>query len=119
MAYILGVAGSPFYEAMACGAKAEAQKLRVDLKVSAPSQFAPAQQTPVLDATIAGHPQALAIVPTDASALNAGIQQAEAQGIKVFTADEVTTATSGLASQILSDNEAGGVQVADQLAPPR
>lgn len=116
MTYILGVSGSPFYEAMACGAKSEAQKLAVSLKVTAPSQFAAAQQTPVLDAAISSHPGALAIVPTDPSALNSGIQQAESQGIKVLTADETTSVTSGLTSQILSDNEGGGAQVADELA---
>ena len=116
VAYILGVAGSPFYEAMACGAKAEAAKLGVSLKVSAPTQFAPAQQAPVLDAAIATHPQALVIVPTDVSALDSGIKQAESAGIKVLTADESISRPQGLTSQILSNNVAGGAQVADQLA---
>ncbi len=40
VALVLGVKGSPFYEAMACGAQAKAQELGLTLTVSAGAQFA-------------------------------------------------------------------------------
>lgn len=113
---IVGVNGSPFYEAMACGAKAEAKSLGVSLKVGAPSTFAPAQQLPILDASIAAHPKAIILVPTDPTGLNSAAQQVVQAGIKLITADQTLSNTSGVSTQILSDNVAGGEQAADKLA---
>src|SRR5690348_11333602 len=56
VALVVGVNGSPFYEALACGAQAEAKKLGLSLKVSAPAQFAADAQIPVVDAVTAAHP---------------------------------------------------------------
>lgn len=113
---IVGVNGSPFYEAMACGAKAEASSLGVSLKVGAPSSFAPAQQLPILDASIAAHPKAIILVPTDPTALNSAAQQVTQAGIKLVTADQTLSNTSGVSTQILSNNVAGGAQAADAMA---
>ena len=113
---IVGVNGSPFYEAMACGAKAEAASLHVTLKVAAPSQFAPAQQLPLLDAAISAHPSAIALVPTDPKALDTAAQQAVHAGIKLLTADQVLSQTAGVSTQILSNNIAGGAQIANEMA---
>lgn len=113
---IVGVNGSPFYEAMACGAKAEAAALHVTLKVAAPSEFAPAQQLPLVDAAISAHPSAIALVPTDPKALDAAAQQAIHAGIKLLTADQVLSQTTGVSTQILSNNIAGGAQIANEMA---
>ena len=116
MQLIVGVSGSPFYEAMQCGAKQEAASLGVDLKIAAPSQFAAAQQLPLLNAATSAHPDAIAIVPTDPVALNAGVQAAIKAGIKVLTVDQTLSNTSGILTQIISNNEAGGKQAADEMA---
>lgn len=116
VSFILGISGSPFYEAMGCGAKAEAKQLGVSVKVAAPSQFAAAQQVPIVDSAISAHPNAIVLVPTDPSGLNGAAQQVVAAGIKLVTADETLSNTSGVATQVLSDNVAGGQQVADGMA---
>jgi ribose transport system substrate-binding protein len=100
---------------MICGAKAEATKLGVTLNVGAPTQFAPAQQIPVVDAAIASHPSAIVLVPTDPTALNATAKQIVSGGIKLVTADTNLSQTSGVSTQVLSNNIAGGAEVAVEL----
>ena len=50
VALVLGVKGSPFYQALACGAQAKAKELGLALTVSAPDQFAADLQIPVVNA---------------------------------------------------------------------
>ena len=52
---VLGVKGSPFYQALACGAKAKAKELGLALTVSAPDQFAADSQIPVVNADRGDH----------------------------------------------------------------
>ena len=113
---VLAVSGSPFYEAMACGATAEAKQLGVALKVSAPSQFSPVQQLPILNAAISSHPSAIVLVPTDAKALNSSLHVAERAGIKIVTTDEALSSLAGISSEILSNNSAGGALIGDEMA---
>jgi ribose transport system substrate-binding protein len=115
VALILGVNGSPFYEALACGASDEAKKQGLTLSVSAPTQFAADQQVPVVDAVTARHPAVAVIVPTDTQALVAPMRALAKSGVQVVTADQTLNDTSFLKAQIETDNALGGKLAADEM----
>lgn len=116
VALVLGSSGSPFYQAMQCGAQAKAEELGLSLTVSAADQFAADAQIPVVNAVTAAGPQVAAIVPTDMQALLPPMRELSDRGTKVITVDQTLADTSFLQTQILTDNEAGGALAADQLA---
>jgi ribose transport system substrate-binding protein len=111
-----GVKGSPFYEAMACGAQAEAKKLGVKLTTSAPDQFDASQMAPLLDSVTAQHPDAELVVPVDKTALNSNLTQMKAAGIKIVELDQTVSDNSLVVSRIASNDSAGGKLGADTLA---
>jgi len=113
---ILGSSGSPFYQAMQCGAMERAEELGLELTVSAADRFAADAQIPVVDALTAAAPDVAAIVPTDMQALIAPMRQMAERGTKVMTVDQTLADVSFLETQILTDNEAGGAMAAEQLA---
>jgi ribose transport system substrate-binding protein len=115
MALVLGVKGSPFYQALACGAKAKAKELGITLTISAPDQFAADSQVPVVNAVTATAPAVAAIVPTDMQALIAPMKQLHERGTKVITVDQTIGDASFVQTQILTDNEAGGKLAADAM----
>jgi ribose transport system substrate-binding protein len=114
--FIQGVAGDPFYETMACGAKAEAAKDNVDLTVQGAKNWDVSLQIPLLNSVIATHPDALFIAPNDSNALIQPLKQATSAGIKVVLVDTTLTDTSFVSSAIASDNLKGGETAADALA---
>ena len=115
MALVLGVKGSPFYEALACGAQAEAKARNIALQVSAPDQFAADAQVPVIDAVAATKPTIAAIVPTDVQALVEPMRRLAGMGTKIITVDQTIRDTSFVATQILTDNRAGGGLAAEEM----
>jgi ribose transport system substrate-binding protein len=114
-ALVLGVKGSPFYQALACGAKAKAKELGLALTISAPDQFAADSQIPVVNAIAATTPVVAAIVPTDAKALIAPMKQLADRGTKIVTIDQTIEDSSFVQTQILTDNAQGGRLAADAL----
>jgi len=114
--FVEGVAGDPFYETMACGAKAEAAKDNVDLTVQGAKNWDVSLQIPLLNSVIATHPGALFIAPNDSNALIQPLKQATSAGIKVVLVDTTLGDTSFVASAIASDNLKGGETAADALA---
>ncbi|MGO7119473.1 ABC transporter substrate-binding protein [Rhizobium leguminosarum] len=112
VALVLGVKGSPFYQALQCGAQAKAKELGLTLTVSAPDQFAADSQIPVVNAVTATKPDVAAIVPTDTQALVAPMKQLADMGAKVITVDQTINDTSFVQTQVLTDNEAGGKMAA-------
>jgi ribose transport system substrate-binding protein len=114
--FIEGVAGDPFYETMACGAKAQATKSNVDLTVQGAKNWDVSLQIPLLNSVIATRPDALFIAPNDSAALVQPLKQATAAGIKVILVDTTLSDTSFVSSAIASDNYQGGVVAADALA---
>jgi len=116
VALVLGSSGSPFYQAMQCGAQAKAKELGLNLNVSAADQFAADAQIPVVNAVTAAGPQVAAIVPTDMQALLPPMRELSDRGTKVITVDQTIADAGFLKTQILTDNEAGGALAADQLA---
>jgi ribose transport system substrate-binding protein len=115
IALVLGVKGSPFYQALACGAKAKAKALGLALTISAPDQFAADSQIPVVNAIAATTPVVAAIVPTDAKALIAPMKQLADRGTKIVTIDQTIEDSSFVQTQILTDNAQGGRLAADAL----
>jgi ribose transport system substrate-binding protein len=114
--FVQGVAGDPFYETMACGAKAEAAKDNVELTVQGAKNWDVSLQIPLLNSVIAAKPDALFIAPNDSSALVQPLKQATAANIKVVLVDTTLSDTSFVASAIASDNVKGGAAAADALA---
>ncbi|MGB7976444.1 MAG: ABC transporter substrate-binding protein [Roseiarcus sp.] len=112
---MLGVKGSPFYQALACGAKAKAKELRLALTISAPDQFAADSQIPVVNAVAATTPAVAVIVPTDAKALIAPMKQLADRGTKIVTVDQTIEDNSFVQTQILTDNAQGGRLAADAI----
>src|ERR1700722_17069483 len=106
VAVVLGVKGSPFYQALACGAQAKARELGLDLTVSAPDQFAADSQIPVVNAVAATRPPVAAVVPTDMQALVEPLRQLNGRGTNVITVDQTVSDLSFVKTQILTDNNA-------------
>ena len=115
VALVLGVKGSPFYEALACGAKSEASKLGLNLTVSAPDQFAADSQVPVVNAVAARKPGVAALVPTDAQALMAPVTNLTRAGTKVITVDQTLADPKAAQAAIITDNEKGGKLAAEEM----
>lgn len=115
VALVVGVKGSPFYQALQCGAEAKAKELGLTLTVSAPDQFAADSQIPVVNAVAATKPAVAVIVPTDTQALVAPMKQMAGMGTKIVTVDQTINDTSFVETQILTDNEAGGKLAADAM----
>ncbi len=116
VALVLGVKGSPFYQALACGAQAKAKALGLSLTVSAPDQFAADSQIPVVNAVGATKPAVAVIVPTDAKALIAPMKQLAGRGTRIVTVDQTVSDPSFVQTQIVTDNEQGGRLAADAMA---
>ena len=113
---VAGITTDAFYLTMKKGAAAEAKKEGVSFTYTgSPAAFSPPTQIPFLNATIARHPSAILIAPTDKSALIAPIQRAIKAGIPVVTVDTMITKKIAL-SNVSTDNPAGGRLAADALA---
>ncbi len=115
VALVLGVKGSPFYQALACGAQAKAKELGLTLTVSAPDQFAADSQIPVVNAVAATKPAVAVVVPTDAKALIPPLKDLAQRGTKVVTVDQTVLDPSFVQTQIVTDNAQGGKLAADAM----
>jgi ribose transport system substrate-binding protein len=114
--FIPGVTTDPFFISMQAGAQAEAQKLGVKLLWQGASQYTPSQQTPYVDSLVSRHVSALAIAPTDATAMIPPIQRAVNAKIPVIAVDSTITNKSLLTAEVTADNVQGGTAAADILA---
>jgi ribose transport system substrate-binding protein len=115
VALVLGVKGSPFYPTLACGAKAKAKELGLDLTISAPDQFAADVQIPVVNAVAATKPAVAVLVPTDAKALIPPMKQMAEHGTKIVTVDQTIEDSPFVQTQIVTDNAQGGRLAADAI----
>ncbi len=125
VALIPGLTTDAFYVTMRRGAEDAAKVLGVNLVFQGAPEFNPVQQTPVLDAVVARHPDAILIAPTDKTQLVQPLRHAADAGIPIITVDTyIGTGNyqtgSGDAdfplSYIASDNELGGQIAARALA---
>lgn len=115
VALVPGTSGSPFYEALICGAQASAEELDLDLEVSAADQFAADAQIPVINAVTASGPSVAVVVPTDAQALVQPLRELTGRGAQLITVDQTLADTSIVATQILTDNVEGGRLAAEEV----
>lgn len=113
---ILGQSGEPFYVSMDCGAKAAAKELGVDLDVQGPTAFDATLQNPIIDSVVSKKPDAILIAPNDDKASVNPLKAAQDKDIKVLLVDTIVGDESIGLSRISSDNEAGGVAAAQELA---
>ncbi|SDS09961.1 monosaccharide ABC transporter substrate-binding protein, CUT2 family [Nocardioides scoriae] len=110
-----GLTTHPAYRTMYCGAKAEADKLGLDLEYAGATTWDPSLQIPIVQSLLAKSPAALLLTPTDGAALAPVVQQYTSADIPVIAMDTTLDDPKGLTSQISSSNEQGGAAAADAL----
>jgi len=69
IAYVPGATGVAFYDTLVAGMKAKAAALGMSVIYQGSPNFAPASQTPVVDAICTEHPSVLIVSPTDPAAM--------------------------------------------------
>ncbi len=125
IALVPGLTTDAFYITMRKGAEAAAKAVGVDLTFQGAPDFNPVTQSPVLDAVIARHPDAILIAPTDKTQMVQPLKKAADAGIPVITVDTfIGTGHYGTGagnadfpiSYIASDNVLGGQMAARALA---
>ena len=125
IALVPGLTTDAFYITMRKGAEAAAKTVGADLVFQGAPDFNPVTQTPVLDAVIARHPDAILVAPTDKTQLVQPLKKAADAGIPVITVDTfIGTGNyqtgNGNAdfplAYIASDNLLGGKMAARALA---
>jgi ribose transport system substrate-binding protein len=116
IALVTGTKGSPFYEAMLCGAQDAADQADVQLTHAAGDTWGAALQLPVLDSVAAQSPDALLVVPTDVDALSDRLKSISDTGAPVVVLDQRLNDESFQTARIGSDDEEGGREAAKALA---
>ena len=117
IAFVMGAESDPFVQAMKVGAEAAAKANNIDLIWQGdPSEYSPATQIPVVDQVLAQKPDALVLIPTDPTALQASVAKAKAAGIPVINVDTRVNDLTDVLSFITGDNADGGAKAADALA---
>ncbi|HTW09587.1 MAG TPA: ABC transporter substrate-binding protein [Acidimicrobiales bacterium] len=113
---IPGLTTDPFYITMGVGAQAEAKKLGVNLTWKGATTWSTTLQVPIVNSTLATHPSALLIAPTDDVALFKPMDAYVKAGIPVISVDTTLKDQAILAAAISSDNYQGGEAAADAIA---
>ena len=125
IALVPGLTTDAFYITMRKGAEEAAKAVGTSLTFQGAPDFNPVTQTPVLDAVIARHPDAILIAPTDKAQMVQPLKKAADAGIPVITVDtfigdgEYQTGKGEAdfpLSYIASDNLLGGKIAARTLA---
>lgn len=115
IALITGSAGA-YYEAMGCGAKKAADAAGASINVQYPDAYDPTKTESLIRSASVKQPDAMVVVPTDASALDSALSSVSNAGTKLVFADQTTDDPSVAVSQVLTDNEAAGAAAADAMA---
>lgn len=106
--FIQGVKGDGFYITMDCGIQAAAKKAGATVKTVGPAKFDATLQKPILDSVVASNPDAILIAPNDVNAMQKPLEQAAKKGIEIVLVDTTVKNPKFAASQISSNNFAGG-----------
>jgi ribose transport system substrate-binding protein len=115
IAYVPGATGVAFYDTLVAGMRAKAASLGMSVTYQGSPNFAPADQTPIVDAICTEHPNALIVSPTDPVAMAPAINTCLNAGIPVITVDTGLANTSQITSAITTDNDSGGKDAADYV----
>jgi ribose transport system substrate-binding protein len=113
IAYVPGATGVAFYDTLVAGMRAKAASLGMSVTYQGSPNFAPADQTPIVNAICTKHPNALIVSPTDPVAMAPAINTCLNAGIPVITVDTGLANTSQITSAITTDNDSGGKDAAD------
>jgi ABC-type sugar transport system substrate-binding protein len=117
IAFVMGAESDPFFQAMKLGAEQEAEAQGVELIWQGdPSNYSPETQIPIVDNVLAQDPDALVLIPTDPTALQASVSKAVEAGIVVANVDTRVGDLSDVLIFITGDNEDGGAKAADAIA---
>jgi ribose transport system substrate-binding protein len=103
-----------FYQDLVAAMKAEAEKQGLKLQIQY-AEFDSRRQNDQMDTFIAQKVDAIVVAPTDSSGITPVIAEARKRGIPVFTAD-IAAHGADVVCHIASDNEKGGVILAEYLA---
>jgi len=103
-----------FYQDMVEAMQAQAAQEGFSLRIQY-AEFDSRRQNDQVETFIAQGVQAIIVAPTDSSGIKPVIAEARAKGIPVFTAD-IAAHGADVVSHIASDNERGGVLLAEYLA---
>ncbi len=116
IALVQGISTDAFYVTMAKGVRAAAAQLGLPAPIiqGAPNFFDPQHQTPILNAVVAQHPDAILIAPTSKTAMVGPLNAASKAGIPIFEVDTYANDTVHLA-YIASDNVLGGATAAKAM----
>ena len=107
--------GNPFFRVIGDNLTAELEKAGYKTVVVAGSSMWRKQQQQVRDFLVAGH-AAIVLCPCNSKGIGPVIQEANAKGIPVFTADIACLAPGAkIVSHIASDNLGGGRQAAEAM----
>jgi ribose transport system substrate-binding protein len=115
IAYVPGATGVAFYDTLLSGMKAKAKSLGMSVIYQGSPNFAPASQTPIVDAICTRHPNVLIVSPTDPTAMAPAIDTCLNAGIPVITVDTELSNASKITSEITTDNNSGGKAAADYV----
>jgi ribose transport system substrate-binding protein len=108
--------GNGYQESFQCGIIAAAKKDGVKLSITGANEYSPAAQIPVLNAVAATHPDAVITSATDATALQAPLQQLKSAGSKVVIYDDPNNQYGSIASAMVTANHyQGGQESAAEL----
>lgn len=116
VALVLGERGSGFHQAIACGARAAAEELEIQIDVQASPTYSATAQVPVLNSVLATNPAAIVLDPTSSTALIAPLQDAAATGAIIVAVDTTVDDPSMLSAEVATDNFQVGVAAARELA---
>ncbi len=115
VALILGVKGSPFDDALACGALDAAKRLGVHVSLFAPDHFTAESQAPVIDAVTARAPKVAVVSPADSRGVTRPMRQMAGRGTKLVTVDTTVDDPAFVASQVVTSNVEGGRMAAQAM----
>jgi ribose transport system substrate-binding protein len=111
---IVGLKGDDFYGSMACGARQAAKRHGAQMDVQGPTKWDAPEQISILNSVVASRPDAILIAPVDDTALQAPLEQAKAQGIKIVLVDTTLKNASVAEAQVTTDDELAGRTAAQE-----
>lgn len=116
VALILGVKGSPFDDALACGALDAAKRLGLHVSLFAPDHFTADSQAPVIDAVTARSPKVAVISPADSQGVTQPMRRMAERGTALVTVDTTINDPGVVASEVVTSNVEGGRSAARAMA---
>lgn len=116
LTFVQGVIGDNFYITMECGIRqAVSEAGNINLDVQGPQKWGAELQQPIVDSVVAKKPDVMLIAPNDVTAMQAPLERAAGEGIKVGLVDTTVEDPSFAFTAIASDNIGGGAAAFEAL----